>query len=413
MHQKKADFCRSHGNNPKYEHSTCNKCYERRKNTRKEIDSISRKKIKLEANLNTPVQNISAILSQTNKINMNLELGDNSSEKHKFCNITEEEYDNDNVNEYNDDADGLLYSLSEVQEIISKQFQRAEELNEPAKLAFEIKLDSRLVECIFPEYQPDICDLETINKNFQQLVNVLILPLEYGSGYYWEMRQIHLITRKKQRVLVQGSHEQANEHPQYRKVVFLAAAKQWIQDNVKFHLHNSEVYKRLQLHKLIDAQIHTKEQVYYWTSIFSKHTYMFNFENQLISTKEYLERQQFFKIIYYLENDFIKALGFTIPLINHIGITNIKEIIVDSTFKINQECFELFAINANYEGYGMPIAYLYLLTCDSTAEAYNDPKNQINTRVQILHEFFISLRNERLLLTFVLIDKDAGETLAI
>ncbi|GBC09042.1 hypothetical protein RclHR1_08580001 [Rhizophagus clarus] len=354
---------------------------------------------------NVMKDNISAILSQTNKINMNLELGDNSSEKHKFCNITEEEYDNDNVNEYNDDADGLLYSLSEVQEIISKQFQRAEELNEPAKLAFEIKLDSRLVECIFPEYQPDICDLETINKNFQQLVNVLILPLEYGSGYYWEMRQIHLITRKK--VMLQHtldvrnkktesgkdqricSHEQANEHPQYRKVVFLAAAKQWIQDNVKFHLHNSEVYKRLQLHKLIDAQIHTKEQVYYWTSIFSKHTYMFNFENQLISTKEYLERQQFFKIIYYLENDFIKALGFTIPLINHIGITNIKEIIVDSTFKINQECFELFAINANYEGYGMPIAYLYLLTCDSTAEAYNDPKNQINTRIKMQEKHWL------------------------
>ncbi|GES89088.1 hypothetical protein RCL_jg17033.t1 [Rhizophagus clarus] len=27
--KKKADFCHSHGNNPQYEHSTCNKCYER------------------------------------------------------------------------------------------------------------------------------------------------------------------------------------------------------------------------------------------------------------------------------------------------------------------------------------------------------------------------------------------------
>ena len=146
------------------------------------------------------------------------------------------------------------------------------------------------------------------------------------------------------------------------KVIFPAAAKQWIQDNVKYHLRNSESHKRLQHHKLIDIQIHTKEQVYYWASIFSKQTYMFNSENQLLSTKEYLKEQSYFKTICYLENDFIKALGFTIPLLNRIGVTNIKEIIVDSTFKTNQKRFELFVVNANCEGYGMPVAYLYLLT---------------------------------------------------
>jgi len=61
----------------------------------------------------------------------------------------------------------------------------------------------------------------------------------------------------------------------------------------------------------------------------------------------------------------------------------------------------------------MPIAYFYLLTCDGFAEAYNDSKNQIKTRVQALREFFTSLRNEGLLPTFVLIDKDAGEISAI
>lgn len=58
----------------------------------------------------------------------------------------------------------------------------------------------------------------------------------------------------------------------------------------------------------------------------------------------------------------------------------------------------------------MPVAYLYLLTCDGTTDAYNNPKNQINTRVQALHEFFTSLG---LLSTFVLIDKDAGKISAI
>ena len=221
------------------------------------------------------------------------------------------------------------------------------------------------------------------------------------------------INPQQQLVLIQGSHQQAHEHPQYRKVAFPEVAKQWIKENVKYHLRNPELYKRLQHHKLIDVQIHTKEQVYYWASVFSKHTYMFNSKNQLLSAKEYLEKQLCFKTICYLENDFIKALGFTTPLFNRIGATNLKEIIIDSTFKTNQERFELFVVNANCGGYGMPIAYLYLLTCDGIADAYNDPKNQVSTRVQALREFFTSLRNEGLLPTFVLIDKDAGEISAI
>ncbi|CAB4467142.1 unnamed protein product [Rhizophagus irregularis] len=382
--KKKADFCRSCGINQQNEYSTCNKCYERRKNTRKEIDPISRKKLKLEDGLivNTPVPHQTNIDSSqipfTHLTNLELD------------NITQDQH-NDNVDECNDEMDGLLYGLSEIQEIISKRFQDAENLNEPVKLTFEIELNSRLVECTFPEFQPDISDIKAIKENFHQLANILILPLEYGSG----------------------SHQQAHEHPQYRKVAFPEAAKQWIQNNIKYNLRNPELYKRLQYHELIDAQIHTKEQVYYWASVFSKDTYIFNSENQLLSAKEYFKEKLNFKTIYYLENDFIKALGFTTPLLNRIGITNLKEIIVDSTFKTNQECFELFVVNANCGGYGMPIAYLYLLTCNGTTDAYNDPKNQVNTRVQALREFFTSLRNEGLLPTFILIDKDAGEISAI
>ncbi|CAB4496341.1 unnamed protein product [Rhizophagus irregularis] len=177
------------------------------------------------------------------------------------------------------------------------------------------------------------------------------------------------IDPQQQHILVQGSHQQAHEYPQYRKVAFSEAA--------------------------------------------NKDTYIFNSENQLLSAKEYLKEKSNFKTIYYLENDFIKALGFTTSLLNRIGITNLMEIIVNSTFKTNQERFELFVVNASCGGYGMPIAYLYLLTCNSTTDAYNDPKNQVNTRVQALREFFTSFRNEGLLPTFILIDKDAGEISAI
>lgn len=100
-------------------------------------------------------------------------------------------------------------------------------------------------------------------------------------------------------------------------------------------------------------------------------------------------------------------------MFNYIGIINLKEIIVDSTFKINQEQFELFIINANCERYSMPVAYFYFLTCDNTSKIYNNPKNQINTKVQTLCDFFTSLWNEKLLPIFILIDKDAREILAI
>ena len=71
--------------------------------------------------------------------------------------------------------------------------------------------------------------------------------------------------------------------------MFPIAAKQWIQNNVEYHLQNSELYKRLQFHNLIDAKIHTKEQVYYWATVFSKNTYMFDPKNQLLHKKIFKE----------------------------------------------------------------------------------------------------------------------------
>jgi hypothetical protein len=49
--------------------------------------------------------------------------------------------DDNNVNEYDDETDGLLYDLEEVQDIIFKRFQDAESLNEPVIFAFKIEFD--------------------------------------------------------------------------------------------------------------------------------------------------------------------------------------------------------------------------------------------------------------------------------
>ncbi|KAF0552568.1 ATP-dependent DNA helicase pif1 [Gigaspora margarita] len=371
---------------------------------------MSNKKKQLEVNSIAQTSNS----SQSNSYYMNIEQ-DSSSDELSSGSLHEDNLqDNENIvniiNQFNNNNNRLLYNLDEVEEIISRQFQDAENLNEPVNIAFEIELDSGLIESTLPESWLNIHNPKDIKKSFHQLINIVLLPLEHGSGYYWEVRKIYLNTRKKeftgcvtaylgcaqredrkwqrpedqpikrrseahtpieqyncigkiiltidpqqQQVIVQGTHQQMHVHPQYRKIEFPEAAKLWIQDNIKYNLQNSELYRRLQHHNLINVQIHTKEQTYYWAS-------------------------QNFKITFYLENDFIRALGFTTSLLDCIGITKIKEIIVDSTFKTNQERFELFVVNTNCGGFGVPIAYLYLLTCDATVESYNNPQNQINTR---------------------------------
>jgi len=97
------------------------------------------------------------------------------------------------------------------------------------------------------------------------------------------------IDPQNHRVLVQGQHLQAHPHPQHRRVEFPAAAKKWIQENNKYNLRNTEQYQRLSHLGYIDPEVHTKEQVYYWVSVFSKETYVMNSGNQLDSTRAFLE----------------------------------------------------------------------------------------------------------------------------
>ena len=67
----------------------------------------------------------------------------------------------------------------------------------------------------------------------------------------------------------------------------------------------------------------------------------------------------------------------------------------------------------NCGGYGVPLAYLYVDTFTAPADCLQDPRNRINSRVKVLTEFFLALRTEGILLTFILVDKDAGQIAVI
>ncbi|CAG8828422.1 16497_t:CDS:1, partial [Cetraspora pellucida] len=73
--------------------------------------------------------------------------------------------------------------------------------------------------------------------------------------------------------------------------------------------------------------------------------YVTDVENQLNSAKNFLEQRELidegYKVILYCKNKFVHALGFTTPFFQ--ASENITEIVVNSTFKTNQERFELFA----------------------------------------------------------------------
>src|SRR6185503_19558206 len=75
------------------------------------------------------------------------------------------------------------------------------------------------------------------------------------------------------RANVNVHHHVQHDRPTYRQVLFPNAAKEWIEANAGYNLRNTEVYNRLKQQNLIDSNVHTKEQVYYWTSVCKKNTY--------------------------------------------------------------------------------------------------------------------------------------------
>ena len=210
-------------------------------------------------------------------------------------------------------------------------------------------------------------------------------------------------------------HLITHEHPNYRENKLPERAIAWISKNL--NLRKVEVYKRLCDEQLIDSKVHTYRQVYYWASKFSAQQYLTNASNQLLSSLNFLKQNELvdegYKVIFYLENDFVRTLGFLTPFNGYIEKNKINEIVIDSTFKTNQEKFELFVVLINYGGHGIPLAYLYVDTFTAPKDRLQDPKNRINSRVKVLKEFFSLLRSEGILPIFVLVDKDAGQIAAI
>lgn len=220
------------------------------------------------------------------------------------------------------------------------------------------------------------------------------------------------------RAIISIKHQSNHPKPDHREINVSLEAATWIKDNLNYGLRKVEFYKRLSHLGLIDPKVHTYQQIYYWVAKWSNKQFVTDTKNQLKSSKNFLEQNveenDGYKVIYYLENDYVRSLGFITPFLQLIGRNNITELIIDSTYKTNQEHFELFAVVANNGGYGVPLAYLYMDTFVPSEDLPNsDSDNRIQNREGVLCEFFLALRQENILPVFVLVDKDAGQINAI
>ncbi|CAG8743815.1 20999_t:CDS:2 [Gigaspora margarita] len=136
----------------------------------------------------------------------------------------------------------------------------------------------------------------------------------------------------------------------------------WIQQHINLGSQITKFYKQLCNETLINPIIYTYQQVFYWVHKFLRKLYATDVSNQVKSAMNFLEQKELvdekYKVVQYQENDFVHSLGFTTFFYHLKG--SINEVIINSTFKTNQEQFELFIINVNCGGYGVPLAYLYV-----------------------------------------------------
>ena len=380
-----AEFIRFYRGHEK-EWSTCNECSEKKKGKRSESDTAQELLNQLEYCADDTID-------------------------------LEEEIGNDEVD--------VLYELAELEELVTRHFANVDE-NEGVNFSEYFEFDDELLD----HSQLTDDQNNTEEDRMRSIMYYFLLPIEAGTRYYWEIRKIYLhkknsgqatvylgctqrIDRKlacpdsrsakrisearppidryacKGRIVINIDfnihrakvticHLIPHELPTYRENKIPERAIEWISNNLRRNLRKIEIYKRLGEEQLIDPKTHTYYQIYYWVSKFASQQYVTNASNQLLSSLNILKQpvliDEGYKVLLYLENDFVRALGFLTPFNAYVSRDNINELVIDSTYKTNQEKFELFAVLINCGGYGVPLAYLYVDTFTAPADCFQDPR---------------------------------------
>ncbi|CAG8489675.1 2984_t:CDS:2, partial [Cetraspora pellucida] len=329
--------------------------------------------------------------------------------------------------------DDLIYNLSGLEELIAIKF-RDEELNANVKFTVTVDIEKVIIDNDALSLESGQ-DMET--KKFHAIAKTLLIPLQEGSGYYWEIRNLYpnikdgqyigcatarlcctqrlepaeiFVNNREyknpnnqpaqciseaqpaiQRFLCEGVikiemdlceqkaiisvKHLAHERPTYRETRLPDNALIWIQQNINNIPRKVEFYKRFCNENLLNPSIHTYHQVYYWVNKFSVNQYMTDVENQLNSVKNFLEQREL------IDEGYKIILYYENEFVRALGFT--------TPFLQAQENITEIVIHVLHQENGSQI------------------------QVGILTEFFKSLCNEHILPAFVLLDKDAGEIAAV
>ena len=151
-------------------------------------------------------------------------------------------------------------------------------------------------------------------------------------------------------------------------------AIEWISNNLRRNLRKVEVYKRLCEEELIDPKTHILPNLLLGIEIrFSAVQYVMNASNQLLSSLNFLKQPELisegYKVVLYLENDFVQALGFLTPFNTYISRDNIHEF--GYWFNIENNSGKIWALCC-IDHCGRCICWYF--------HCLQDPRNRINSK---------------------------------
>lgn len=169
----------------------------------------------------------------------------------------------------------------------------------------------------------------------------------------------------------------------------------------------AEVYRDLLAANVSGSKLATQHQVYYqWqqasSKIWRKDSDQFKSAVKLLTDKQHTFKE-------YISGN---VRGLTIYIeetISRLAPTT-KEVAIDSTFGTNNAGMELFAVLAEYDGAGFPLAYCF---CQTMALEPGPGRSQPGAQTQILCQFLQHLRGLGLQPAFFGTDKDQSEISAI
>ncbi|KAL3678830.1 hypothetical protein R1sor_021786 [Riccia sorocarpa] len=133
--------------------------------------------------------------------------------------------------------------------------------------------------------------------------------------------------------------------------------------------------------------------------------------DQLKSSKDFIERSENrakgFELILYEDNDEFEAISFLTSFWRYIS--TVKEVLTDSTFKMNDMQFETFALIRNLGGFGVPLCYMFYLKKTSMDESTPNVYQAHGCRKGLLYDWICKLRDKGLRPVFFITDKDASQ----